>query len=116
MWAVSPVDTSVYAHAGIVNKKNPFAAICLRKRFGWDTVRNVAHRKNPAAVALGRLGGKKGGKARAAALTAEERIESASRAAKARMDSLTPEERKKLGRKAAAARWKGHEKPKGKGG
>ena len=41
--------------------------------------------KNPAAVALGRLGGKKGGKARAA--------------------SLTPERRREIARKAAAARW-----------
>jgi len=40
--------------------------------------------KNPAAVALGRLGGKKGGKARAARMTAEERSESARRAAAAR--------------------------------
>lgn len=44
--------------------------------------------KNPAAVELGRLGGKKGGKARAEKLTAEERSEQA--------------------RKAAAARWEGH--------
>ena len=42
--------------------------------------------KNPAAVALGRLGGQKGGKARAA--------------------SLTPERRKEIAKKAAAARWK----------
>ena len=41
--------------------------------------------KNPAAVALGRLGGKKGGKARAA--------------------KLTPERRSEIARKAAAARW-----------
>ena len=40
--------------------------------------------KNPAAVALGRLGGKKGGKARAAKLTPEERREIAKRAAQAR--------------------------------
>jgi len=40
--------------------------------------------KNPAAVELGRLGGKKGGKARAAKLTAEERSEIARRAAKSR--------------------------------
>jgi hypothetical protein len=40
--------------------------------------------KNPAAVELGRLGGKKGGKARAAKLTAEERSEIASKAARAR--------------------------------
>lgn len=42
--------------------------------------------KNPAAVALGRLGGMKGGKARAAKLSAEKR--------------------KAIAKKAAAARWK----------
>jgi hypothetical protein len=42
--------------------------------------------KNPAAVALGRLGGAKGGKARA--------------------DSLTSEQKKSIAKKAAAARWK----------
>ena len=40
--------------------------------------------KNPHAVALGRLGGKKGGKARAAKLTPERRSEIARRAARAR--------------------------------
>lgn len=40
--------------------------------------------KNPAAVALGRLGGKKGGPARAQKLTAEERSEIAKKAAKTR--------------------------------
>lgn len=45
--------------------------------------------KNPAAVALGRLGGKKGGKARA--------------------EKLTAEERRAIARKAAAARWGGEE-------
>jgi hypothetical protein len=42
--------------------------------------------KNPAAVALGRLGGQKGGKARA--------------------EKLTPEQRKEIARIAASARWK----------
>lgn len=42
--------------------------------------------KNPAAVALGKLGGLKGGKARAKA--------------------LTPGKRKQIAKKAAAARWK----------
>ena len=37
--------------------------------------------KNPAAVALGRLGGLKGGKARAARLTSERRTEIAKKAA-----------------------------------
>jgi len=41
--------------------------------------------KNPHAVALGRLGGKKGGKARA--------------------DNMTPEERREAARLAALARW-----------
>ena len=40
--------------------------------------------KNPAAVELGRLGGLKGGKARAANMTAKERSESAKKAAQAR--------------------------------
>ncbi len=42
-------------------------------------------RKNPAAVALGRLGGLKGGKARAA--------------------KLSPKKRKEIARKAAQSRW-----------
>ncbi len=40
--------------------------------------------KNPAAVALGRLGGQKGGKARAESLTAKRRSEIAKKAAAAR--------------------------------
>ena len=40
--------------------------------------------KNPHAVALGKMGGAKGGKARAAKLTAEERSASARKAALAR--------------------------------
>jgi hypothetical protein len=43
-----------------------------------------ARKKNPAAVALGRLGGFKGGRARAAKLSPEERREIAQKAAKAR--------------------------------
>ncbi len=43
--------------------------------------------KNPAAVALGRLGGLKGGKARAS--------------------KLTPEQRKEIAQKSAKARWRG---------
>ncbi len=40
--------------------------------------------KNPAAVALGRLGGMKGGKARAASLSKKRRAEIAKKAAAAR--------------------------------
>ena len=42
--------------------------------------------KNPAAVALGRLGGLKGGKARFAKLTPKQRTEIAKKAARARWD------------------------------
>jgi hypothetical protein len=42
--------------------------------------------KNPAAVALGRLGGAKGGAARAAKLTPEQRSAIARRAAEARWE------------------------------
>lgn len=45
-------------------------------------------KKNPAAVALGRLGGLKGGKARAAKLSAKKRKEIAKKAAKARWGNL----------------------------
>ena len=47
--------------------------------------------KNPAAVILGRLGGLKGGKARA--------------------EKLSPKKRKEIAKKAAKARW-GKKKPK----
>ncbi|HEY7428371.1 MAG TPA: hypothetical protein VH682_29330 [Gemmataceae bacterium] len=48
------------------------------------TTDSPANGKNPAAVALGRLGGKKGGEARAKKLTAERRREIAKKAAEAR--------------------------------
>ena len=44
--------------------------------------------KNPHAVALGRLGGKKGGVARAKKLTEEQRKKIAQKAAKARWNKL----------------------------
>ena len=45
---------------------------------------NEIPEKNPAAVSLGRLGGLKGGKARAAKLTPEQRSEIAKKAAQSR--------------------------------
>jgi len=45
--------------------------------------------KNPAAVALGRLGGQKGGKARAAKMTKKQRSESARKAAVSRWNRRT---------------------------
>jgi len=46
--------------------------------------RIVPPEKNAAAVALGKLGGAKGGRKRASVMTAEERKESARKAAQAR--------------------------------
>jgi hypothetical protein len=46
--------------------------------------------KNPAAVALGRLGGKKGGVARAVRLTSEQRSAIARKAALARWHRNSP--------------------------
>lgn len=61
--------------------------------------------KNPHAVALGRLGGAKGGRARARALTAGRRREIARQAAAARTSSLSAQQRRELARRAAQARW-----------
>lgn len=48
------------------------------------TKKNGEPQKNPAAVALGRLGGLKGGKARAKSLSAKKRKEIATKAARSR--------------------------------
>ena len=53
--------------------------------------------KNPNAVALGKLGGSKGGKVRAAKLTPEERSESARKAAVVRWARDKKTRRKKEG-------------------
>ena len=53
-------------------------------------------KKNPNAVALGKLGGSKGGKIRAA--------------------KLTPERRREIARKAVLARWARAREGKGSGG
>ena len=66
---------------------NVLGAHIVEQATGEPTPKNIAEEsaKNPAAVALGRLGGAKGGKARFA--------------------KMTPEQRKELARKAAKARW-----------
>jgi hypothetical protein len=58
----------------------------VQKLTGQAPEEKPEREKNPAAVALGRLGGLKGGKARAA--------------------KLTKEQRRAAARKAAAKRWK----------
>jgi len=52
-------------------------------------IRSPESDKNPFAVELGRLGGKKGGRARAERLTPEQRSEIAKKAAAARWSSKT---------------------------
>lgn len=58
----------------------------IADRIARDTDGLILEGKNPAAVALGRRGGLKGGKARAAILTAEERTDIARKAAQTRWD------------------------------
>jgi len=53
--------------------------------------------KNPHAMALGKMGGSKGGKARAAKLTAEERRASAKKAALARWAKVKTQMEKREG-------------------
>ena len=63
---------------------NQIAADILRAATGEPHDLTPKGKKNPAAVALGRLGGLKGGKARARALSSSKRAQIARRAAKAR--------------------------------
>lgn len=65
-----------------INQRAKFIVDILTKQTTED---NPDKGKNPAAVSLGRLGGLKGGKARAA--------------------KLTPAKRKAIAKKAAKARW-----------
>lgn len=53
-----------------------------------DAEEQAEPEKNPAAVALGRLGGQKGGKARARKLSPKRRREIAQKAAAARWSSI----------------------------
>lgn len=64
---------------------NVLASAIVKKATGEpEEPVEVKTEKNPAAVALGRLGGLKGGKARAEKLSAKKRKEIAQKAAKAR--------------------------------
>lgn len=65
--------------------------------------------KNPHAVALGRLGGKKGGPVKMRLLTEEERSAFASKGGLASVKTRatwSPEKRSAIARHAAEARWK----------
>jgi hypothetical protein len=65
--------------------------------------------KNPHAVALGKLGGRKGGLATHRKLPPEQRRENAKKAGDARgaarMMPLTPTKRKEIAQKAARSQW-----------
>lgn len=63
---------------------NILASQIVAKATKEPTKEEPIKEKNPAAVALGRLGGLKGGKARAEKLSAKKRKEIAKKAAKAR--------------------------------
>jgi hypothetical protein len=91
LFMLDRVSKDLYIY-GMKNKKLP-ADINRRAKSivdmatgDQDTAPLADQEKNPAAVALGRLGGLKGGKARA--------------------ESLTAKKRKEIAKKAAAARWK----------
>ena len=64
---------------------NKLASQIVEEATGEPAPKPEDSTKNPAAVALGRLGGLKGGKARA--------------------KKLTPEQRSEIARKAAQTRW-----------
>ena len=63
---------------------NSLAASIVGDATDDDKPEPAADGKNPAAVELGRRGGKKGGRARAERLTAEQRSDAAKKAAQAR--------------------------------
>jgi hypothetical protein len=64
--------------------ENSLAAFIVAK-----STDEAPHEKNPAAVALGRLGGLKGGRARAAKLSSKRRSQIAKDAARARWKKPT---------------------------
>jgi hypothetical protein len=66
---------------------NQLAKFIVDIATGEQEEKSVDDGKNPAAVALGRLGGNKGGKARAKKLTAEQRKLIATNAANKRWDN-----------------------------
>jgi hypothetical protein len=85
------------AKRGVGNRKNHFRNNPDFNEIAFNVVQEATGQapppppteKNPAAVTLGRLGGLKGGKARA--------------------EKLSPAKRKAIAKKAAQARWKSQE-------
>lgn len=77
-WSRCYVDGMVRAARKHPSDVNQLAYATVQQATG------EAPAKNPAAIALGKLGGAKGGKARAAALSAKRRSAIAKKAARAR--------------------------------
>ncbi len=74
------------------------AAASILAQITGEQLKVEAPDKNPAAVELGRKGGLKGGKMRAASLTSEQRKESAKKAAEARWGQRQPSDETKVER------------------
>jgi hypothetical protein len=66
---------------------NAMASAIVSDAIGETPAADADEGKDPLAVELGRRGGRKGGKARAARMTDEQRSEAARRAARKRWDS-----------------------------
>lgn len=78
----------------IARLKRPRDPLSLAKLIGDIATKQVEDKvedtRNPAAVELGRLGGQKGGKARAAKLTKRRRVQIAKKAATVRWKGRAP--------------------------
>jgi hypothetical protein len=85
-WSEDEVNDLVRAGKLIVHRHRPNSYPRYLVESAEEVIDEIAGAKNSAAVALGRLGGLKGGKARAAALSARKRKLIARRAAKARWE------------------------------
>ena len=80
---ISPKHTHRYA-VEFAGRHNDRSEDTLDQMQGVEVSEPTPEERHAAAVALGRLGGKKGGPARAKKLTAEQRSESARKAARVR--------------------------------
>jgi hypothetical protein len=86
MWTVYASDAMPDRSRKRPTDPNELAKQLVDEATGAQPKRDPDEGKDPAAVALGRKGGLKGGRARA--------------------ERMTPEQRSEAARKAAAARWK----------
>src|SRR5208282_1237371 len=77
-----------------------FSTSLLTSNVASRMIASMAAKKNPNAVALGKLGGT----ARAASMSAKERSESASKAGKARSKKMSAAERSRIAKLAVHAR------------